>query len=59
MGGACSRYGERRSLKRVLVGKPEGISPLGMSRRRWKDNIKMNFRKSDGRVWSGSSWLRI
>jgi hypothetical protein len=24
MGGACSKYGERRGLYRVLVGKPEG-----------------------------------
>ena len=26
---------------RVLVGKPEGMRPLGRPRRRWADNIKM------------------
>jgi hypothetical protein len=28
MGGACSTYGERRGLYRVLVGKPEGRDQL-------------------------------
>jgi len=35
--------GERRSVCRVLMGKPEGKGPLGRSRRRWKDNIKMDL----------------
>jgi len=34
--------GERRSIYRVLVGKPEGKRPLGRPRRRWEDNIKMD-----------------
>jgi len=29
MGRTCSAYGERRSIYRVLVGKPEGKRPLG------------------------------
>jgi hypothetical protein len=33
--------GERRGLYRVLLEKPEGKSPLGRARCRWKDNIKM------------------
>ena len=28
---------------RVLVGKPEGRRPLGRSRRRWVDNIRMDL----------------
>jgi hypothetical protein len=28
---------------RLLVGKPEGRRPLGRSRRRWIDNIKMDL----------------
>ena len=28
-------------MYRVLVGKPEGRRPLGRSRRRWVDNIRM------------------
>jgi hypothetical protein len=35
------RIGERRAVDRVLVGKPEGKSPLGRHRCRWEDNIKM------------------
>ena len=37
MGGACSMYGETTGLYKVLVGKPEGKSPLGRLRRRWED----------------------
>jgi len=47
MGGACSTYGERRSVYRVLVGKPEAKTPLGKPRFRWEDNIKMDM-KWDG-----------
>jgi hypothetical protein len=43
MGRACSTYGERRGAYRVLVRKPEGKRPLGRSRCRWEDNIKMDF----------------
>jgi len=28
---------------RVLVGKPEGMRPLGRPRRRWIDNIRMDL----------------
>ena len=28
-----------------LVGKPESKRPLGRSRRRWEDNIKMDLRE--------------
>jgi hypothetical protein len=34
-----------RGVYRVLVGKPEGKRPLGRPRRRWKDNIKMDYRE--------------
>jgi hypothetical protein len=37
-----ARLGERRGIYRVLVGKPEGKRPLGILKRRWEDNIKMN-----------------
>ena len=37
--------GEERGLHRVLVGKPEGKSPLGRPRRRWEDNIKMDLQE--------------
>jgi len=41
MGGAYSAYGGEVRRIQVLVTKPEGKRPLGGSRRRWKDNIKM------------------
>jgi hypothetical protein len=37
--------GERRGVYRVLARKPEGKRPLGISRRRLKDNIKMDLQK--------------
>jgi hypothetical protein len=43
MGGPCSTYGERKDVYRVLVGKAEEKKPLGRPRRRWEDNITMNF----------------
>ena len=44
---------ECRVVHRVLVGKPEGKRPLGRSRRRWEDNIKMDLQEV------GRGWLRI
>jgi len=37
MGGACSAYGERRGIYKVLIEKGEGKKPLGRPRRRWED----------------------
>jgi hypothetical protein len=37
--------GKRRGAYRALVGKPEGRRPLGRSRRRWEDNIKIDLRE--------------
>jgi hypothetical protein len=41
--GHVARMGERRNAYRLLVGKPEGNRPLGRSRHRWVDNIRMNL----------------
>jgi hypothetical protein len=35
-------------VHRVLVGKPEVKRPLGRSRRRWEDNIKMDPHEVEG-----------
>jgi len=45
--------GKRRSLYRVLVGKPEGQRPLGRHRRRWEDNIKKDIQEVGWGTWSG------
>jgi hypothetical protein len=40
--------GEDKGVHRVLVGKPEGKTPLGRPRRIWEDNIKMDLREVGG-----------
>jgi hypothetical protein len=40
---AC--MGEERGVYRVLVGKPERKRPLGRPRRRWVNNIRMDFQE--------------
>jgi hypothetical protein len=37
--------GEKRSVYRVLMRKPEEKRPLGIPSRRWDNNIKMNFQE--------------
>ena len=51
--------GEDRGMHRVLVGKPEGKTPLGRPRRRWRIILRWIFRKLEGVVGTGWSWLRI
>jgi hypothetical protein len=51
--------GERKGVYRFLVGKPTGKRPLGISRRRWKDNIKVHHQEVGWFVWTGFIWLRI
>jgi hypothetical protein len=46
--------GEKRNAYRILVGKPEGERPLGRTRRRWVDNIKMDLREIQ---WDGVDWI--
>ena len=54
-----ARMGERRDLYRVLVTKPYGKRPLGRTRRRWEDNIKMYMQEVGWGTWPGLLWLRI
>jgi hypothetical protein len=48
--------GEKRSVYRILVGKPEGKRPLGRPRRRSVDNIKMDLREIG---YSGVDWIGL
>jgi hypothetical protein len=45
-----------RGVYRVLVGGPEGRRPLGIHRRKWEDNIKMD-------LWEmgcgGMDWIQL
>jgi len=56
MGRACSAYGERRGVYRVLMAKPEGKRPLGRPRRRWVDNIKMDLQEVG---FGGMDWIDL
>jgi hypothetical protein len=48
--------GAKRNRYRILVGKPEGERPLGRTRHRWVDNIKMDL----GEIgWGGMDWIYL
>jgi hypothetical protein len=51
--------GEGRGAYRVLLGKCEGKRPLGRSRYRWENNIKMDLQKVGWGKWPGLIWLWI
>jgi len=58
--------GEESGVYRVLVGKPEGKRPLGRRRRRWVDNIRMDFQEVGceymdwiGRAQDRDSWRTL
>jgi hypothetical protein len=48
--------GEGRGVYRVLVGRPGGKRPLGRPRRRWEDNIKLDFREIG---IDGANWIQM
>jgi len=54
--GHVARTEERRDVYRFLVGKPEGKRPLGRPRRRWVDNIRMNFEEVGN---GGMGWIEL
>ena len=54
-----ARMGQGTGVYRVLVGKPEGKRPLGRSRHRRVNNIKMEVKEVGCGAWTGSIWLRI
>ena len=52
-----ARVWEGRGAYRVLVEKRERRRPLARPRRRWEDNIKMDFRKAG---WEGDiDWIDL
>ena len=54
--GHVARMGDDRGVHRVLVGKPEGKRPLGIPRRRWEDNIKMDLQEVGG---GRGDWMEL
>jgi hypothetical protein len=51
--------GEGRKVSRVLVGKPEGNSPLDRLRSRCEDGIRIDLGGIGWGLWSGSVLLWI
>jgi hypothetical protein len=54
--GRVSHMGEGRCVYRVLVGRSEGMKPLGRPRRGWDDNIKLDLREIG---IDGTNWIRL
>jgi hypothetical protein len=54
--GHVARMGEGRKVFKVLVGNPEGKRPLGRSRHRREDGIKMYLREFG---WKGVEWINM
>jgi len=54
--GHVGRLEKRRGIYRVLVGKHEGKRPLGRQRRRWEDDIKVDFQEVGCRCMN---WIEL
>jgi hypothetical protein len=48
---------EIRNAYKILIVKPEGMGPLERAKRRWKDNVKMDF--PEIRWLMGVSWIHL
>jgi hypothetical protein len=57
--GNVAWVGGKRNAYRILVGKPEGKSPLRRPRCIWVNNIKWILERWDGIAWIGLIWLRM
>jgi hypothetical protein len=54
--GHVARVGEGTGVYRVLVGRSKGERPLGRSRCRWEDNIRMDLREIG---IDGVNWIQL
>jgi hypothetical protein len=52
----AERIGEKMNAYSILVGQPEGKSPVGRPRRRWEDNNKMYLREIE---WGGMGCIDL
>jgi hypothetical protein len=48
--------GEERNAYKILVGNPKGKRPLGRSRRRWENGIKMDLGETG---WGSVDWIQL
>jgi hypothetical protein len=51
--GHVARMGDKRTVCKLLEGKPEGRRALGIPRYKWVDNIKMDLVEIG---WGGVDW---
>jgi hypothetical protein len=56
MDRTCRTNGTKRNVYRILVGELEGKRSLGRPRRRWVDNLKIDFRMTE---WDGMYWIHL
>jgi hypothetical protein len=54
--GHVARMGKEKKNAYRFWGKPEGRKPLGRLRRRWLDNIKMDFVEVE---WGDVDWIGL
>ena len=54
--GHVARMEEGTSAFKISTGKPTGKRPLGRPRRRWEDNIRLDFEEIG---INAGNWLRI
>ena len=54
--GHVARMGERRGVCRFFVGPPERKRPLGISRLRWEDKIRMDLQEVG---CGGVDWIQL
>jgi hypothetical protein len=48
--------GEMRNSLKILVGKPEGRSPLRRPSHRWEDNIELDLKEIG---FEGEDWINL
>jgi hypothetical protein len=56
MGEACSAYGEKEGLYRILLVKPEGKRPVGRPRGRLEGNNKVDLQDVG---CGGMDWIQL
>jgi hypothetical protein len=54
--GHVARMGDRRGAYRDLVGTSDRKRPFGIPRRRWEENIQMDFQEVG---WGGMDWINM
>jgi hypothetical protein len=56
VGGSCNANGEKRNVYKLLVGKPEGMRPIRIQRRRRIHTITVDLIKIG---WGVVDWIGL